>query len=63
MTLSVTKNQESEFFIKNPNLTKLEQMSRGSHIPPANATAFTPNFNVNAINIKYSKFLTFITGE
>ena len=28
------------FFIKNPNLTKLEQVSRGSRIPPASATAF-----------------------
>ena len=68
MKFSLTKNPESDLFINNPNITKLEQVSRGSRIPwlvslPSESKLLTPNFNLNAINIKYSKFLTFITGE
>ena len=39
MKFSFTKNPESDF-LKNPNLAKLEQVSRGSRIPPASDTAF-----------------------
>ena len=67
MKFSFTKNPESDFY-KESKFNKTRASEQGSHISPASATAFrkqtfTPNFYVNAININYSKFVTFITGE